>query len=46
MSDAFVAGLLSDTEVDTFKAWAVYKLQLSKVDTGLKTPKWPSVPES
>jgi len=44
MSDAFIAGLLSDLEVVTFKSWAAYKLALSKVDLRAKNPTWPNVP--
>lgn len=44
MSDAFIAGLLSDSEIVTFKTWAAYKLALSKVDLSAKKPTWPTVP--
>jgi hypothetical protein len=38
MSDAFIAGLLNDDDVATFKAWASYKQSLSKVDLSQQTP--------
>jgi len=44
MSDAYVAGLLDDADTATFKAWAKYKLALSKVDLTQATPTWPSAP--
>lgn len=44
MSDAYVAGLLDDTDSQTFKAWAAYKLALSKVDLTSSSPVWPAQP--
>lgn len=44
MSDAFVAGLLSDADTAKFKAWAAYKLTLSKVDCSVAAPSWPAPP--
>jgi hypothetical protein len=45
MSDAYVAGLLDDADTATFKAWAKYKLALSKVDLTLASPQWPQAPQ-
>lgn len=44
MSDAFVAGLLSDADVLKFKKWAAYKLALGKVDISKESPSWPVIP--
>ncbi|BBP99074.1 hypothetical protein BSFA1_42030 [Burkholderia sp. SFA1] len=44
MADAFMAGLLDDTETKTFKAWASYKLALSKVNLKVQNPAWPTPP--
>lgn len=46
MSDAFVAGLLDGADTATFKAWATYKLALSKVDLTQPTPVWPTMPQN
>lgn len=46
MADAYVAGLLSAQDAATFKAWAAYKLALSKVDLTQTTPAWPTTPSS
>jgi hypothetical protein len=47
MADAFIAGLLSDADAKTFKAYAAYKLALSKVDQQAGYPTtidWPTSP--
>lgn len=44
MADAFLAGLLDDTDATKFKAWAAYKLALSKVDCSVTSPVWPAPP--
>lgn len=48
MADAFIAGLLDEADVAKFKAYAVYKLALNKVDTQKGYPEiidWPFRPE-
>lgn len=44
MADAYVAGLLDDADTTKFKAWAAYKLALSKVDLTQAQPVWPTPP--
>ena|SRR5471032_2400504 len=44
MTDAYVAGLLDAADTTSFKAWAAYKLELSKVDLTAPTPSWPTLP--
>lgn len=48
MADAFIAGLLDETDAAKFKAYASYKLALNKVDTQKGYPEiidWPFRPE-
>lgn len=47
MTDAFIAGLLSDEDTMTFKAFAAYKLALSKIEQQPGYPTsidWPTSP--
>lgn len=44
MSDAYVAGLLDEADTAIFKAWAAYKLALSKIDLTKASPPWPTAP--
>jgi hypothetical protein len=44
MADAFVIGQLNAADAEKFKAWATYKLALSKVDLSQTTPAWPQPP--
>lgn len=44
MADAYIAGLLDAADTTKFKAWAAYKLALSKVDLTQAPPAWPAVP--
>jgi hypothetical protein len=46
MADAYISGLLDDADTAKFKAWAAYKLALSKVDLTKAQPAWPTVPAS
>lgn len=46
MGDAFMSGLLDEADTAKFKAWAAYKLALSKVDLTQAMPAWPTVPAS
>ncbi|MFD1557173.1 tail fiber assembly protein [Paraburkholderia silviterrae] len=41
MTDTYAAGLLDTADRQTFKAWAAYKLALSKVDLTTVSPSWP-----
>lgn len=43
-ADAYIAGLLDAADAATFKAWAAYKLALSKVDLTSANPTWPATP--
>jgi len=48
LSDAFVAGLLSDQEVSRFKAWATYQVALIGISDQPGYPRtidWPTPPE-
>ena len=47
MADAFVAGLLDEVDREKFKAYAIYKLALNKIDMQAGYPQvvdWPSAP--
>ncbi|MFD1557104.1 tail fiber assembly protein [Paraburkholderia silviterrae] len=44
IADAYAAGLLDTSDSQTFKAWAAYKLALSKVDLTTANPSWPTQP--
>lgn len=47
MADAYIAGLLSDVDTETFKSFAAYKLALNKIDKQPGYPadiKWPDSP--
>lgn len=47
MADAYIAGLLSAEETETFKSFAAYKLALNKIDKQPGYPadiKWPDSP--
>lgn len=48
MSDAYIAGLLDEADTAKFKAYAAYKLALSKVDQQSGYPitiEWPAPPQ-
>lgn len=47
MADAYIAGLLDETDTATFKAFAAYKLSLNKIDKQPGYPDavvWPEAP--
>lgn len=38
-------GIISDEDLARYKAWAVYRQKLRKVDTSVESPAWPDKPE-
>ncbi|MNJ51954.1 Caudovirales tail fiber assembly protein [compost metagenome] len=49
MTDAFIAGLLNESDTVNFKAYASYKLALNKIDQQVGYPQiinWPDLPQA